>query len=109
MVGTALLCAPESGTSAPYRAALSGDRDTVVTRAFSGRPARGLRNTFIDQYDADRSTRLSSRTSSDQPASQARRRRPVTRSGSTSGPAPVFGTPPRNPAATILSGLTARP
>jgi nitronate monooxygenase len=53
MVGTVLLLAPESGTSAAYRAALAGpDRgDTVVTRAFTGRPARALRNTFIDNYD----------------------------------------------------------
>lgn len=53
MVGTVLLLAPESGTSATHRAALAGgDRgDTVVTRAFTGRPARALRNTFIDSYD----------------------------------------------------------
>jgi nitronate monooxygenase len=54
LVGTALLLAPESGTSSAHRAALAGhDRDTVVTRSFSGRPARGLRNRFIDRYDAD--------------------------------------------------------
>jgi nitronate monooxygenase len=53
LVGTALLLAPESGTSATHRAALlRRDRETVVTRAFSGRPARGLRNRFIDRYDA---------------------------------------------------------
>lgn len=53
MVGTALLLAPESATSAPHRAALlARDRETVVTRAFTGRPARGLRNRFVDAYDA---------------------------------------------------------
>jgi NAD(P)H-dependent flavin oxidoreductase YrpB (nitropropane dioxygenase family) len=53
MVGTALLLAPESGTSAAHRSALLGrDRPTVVTHAFTGRPARGLRNRFIDAYDA---------------------------------------------------------
>ena len=53
-VGTALLLAPESGTSAPYRAALAGpDRgEPVLTRAFTGRPARGLRNTLHDTYGA---------------------------------------------------------
>jgi nitronate monooxygenase len=52
MVGTALLLAPESGTSSPHRAALLGrDRDTVVTHAFTGRPARGLRNRFIETYE----------------------------------------------------------
>ena len=51
-VGTALLLAPEAGTSAPHRAALAGpDRGpTVVTRAFSGRPARAVRNTFLDTH-----------------------------------------------------------
>jgi nitronate monooxygenase len=54
MVGTALLLAPESGASSTHRSALLGrDRETVVTRAFTGRPARGLRNRFIDAYDAD--------------------------------------------------------
>jgi NAD(P)H-dependent flavin oxidoreductase YrpB (nitropropane dioxygenase family) len=53
-VGTALLLAPEAGTSAPYRAALTDPSrtETVQTRAFTGRPARGLRNAFIDRYDA---------------------------------------------------------
>jgi nitronate monooxygenase len=54
MVGTALLLADESATSAPYRAALADPArtDTVVTRAFTGRPARALRNAFTDRYDA---------------------------------------------------------
>ncbi|WP_029475643.1 NAD(P)H-dependent flavin oxidoreductase [Deinococcus frigens] len=44
--GTAFLRATEAGTSAPYRAALAAAKpgDTVLTRAFSGRTARGLRN-----------------------------------------------------------------
>ena len=43
---THLLLAPEAGTSAAHRAALQGeDRGaTIVTRAFTGRPARALRN-----------------------------------------------------------------
>ena len=53
-VGTVLLACPESGASAPYKRALvaPGERHTLVTRAFSGRPARGLRNDFTDRYDA---------------------------------------------------------
>ncbi len=49
-LGTAFLACPEAATSAPYRHALltAGRDTTVITRAFSGRPARGLRNTFID-------------------------------------------------------------
>jgi nitronate monooxygenase len=52
-LGTAFLACPESGASEAYkRAILTVKEDsTVVTRAFSGRPARGLRNAFIDQVD----------------------------------------------------------
>lgn len=49
-LGTAFLACSEAGTSEPYRNALlrcTTDR-TVVTRAYSGRAARGLRNRFID-------------------------------------------------------------
>lgn len=48
-LGTAFLACPECGASEAYkRAILSAARDTtVITRAFSGRPARGLANTFI--------------------------------------------------------------
>jgi NAD(P)H-dependent flavin oxidoreductase YrpB (nitropropane dioxygenase family) len=51
-VGTLLLRCDEAGTSATHRAALTGDRPTVLTHAFTGRPARGLRNEFIDRYEA---------------------------------------------------------
>ncbi len=52
--GTAFLDTVEAGTSAPHRRALAAarDRDSVVTRAFSGRPARGLVNAFEQQVDA---------------------------------------------------------
>jgi nitronate monooxygenase len=48
-MGTAFLACDEAGTSQPYRQAILRARgdDTVITRAFSGRPARGLRNAFI--------------------------------------------------------------
>lgn len=48
--GTAFLRAAEAGTSAPYRAALAAAKtgDTVLTRAFSGRTARGLRNAVTE-------------------------------------------------------------
>ncbi|EFG79373.1 oxidoreductase, 2-nitropropane dioxygenase family protein [Mycobacterium parascrofulaceum ATCC BAA-614] len=53
-VGTVLLRADESGASATHRAALTDPRftETVLTRAFTGRPARGLRNAFIDAHEA---------------------------------------------------------
>ncbi|WP_431954961.1 nitronate monooxygenase [Actinacidiphila sp. bgisy167] len=52
MVGTILLRADEAGTSAPHRAALADPArtETVVTRAFTGRPARALRNGFTDRH-----------------------------------------------------------
>ncbi|WP_426505133.1 nitronate monooxygenase [Dactylosporangium sp. McL0621] len=83
MVGTALLRTDESGASAVHKATLAeaatravraeaGDEsarddagdglvgtgiwstvDTVITRAFSGRPARALRNGFVDRHDGE--------------------------------------------------------
>ncbi|GAA2060176.1 NAD(P)H-dependent flavin oxidoreductase [Williamsia deligens] len=54
-VGTLLLLADEAGTSDAYRAALTDPAfdETVLTRAFSGRVARGLRNRFHDTYASD--------------------------------------------------------
>ena len=54
VVGTALLRTHESRASAPHQAALIDPAfdATVVTRAFTGRPARALRNHFTDSYDA---------------------------------------------------------
>ena len=51
-LGTAYLLATEAGTSAVHRAALGDSRftETIVTRAFTGRPARALRNAFTDQF-----------------------------------------------------------
>jgi len=53
-VGTLLVRTDESGASQTYKDAL-GDpafTDTLVTRAFTGRPARALRNRFTDRHDA---------------------------------------------------------
>ena len=48
-VGTAFLRCPESGAHPVYKAALADSRftATAITRAFSGRPARGLVNRFL--------------------------------------------------------------
>jgi nitronate monooxygenase len=52
-VGTILLLADESGASGAHRAGLADhDRETAVMRAWTGRPARGLRNAFSYAYDA---------------------------------------------------------
>lgn len=54
-VGTALLRTDEAATKPAHADALadSARTETVVTRAYSGRPARGLRNRFIDALDGD--------------------------------------------------------
>ena len=51
-LGTAFLLADEAGTHRTHRAALRDMAfpDTVVTRAFTGRYARALRNGFVDRY-----------------------------------------------------------
>ena len=52
-VGTALLLSDEAGTNAAHRAAMKNQlfSKTIVTRAFSGRYARGLENEFIRMFD----------------------------------------------------------
>ena len=53
-MGTAFLCCDESGTPPSYRHYLlhKQDRPTMLTKAFSGRVARGLENTFIRTMQA---------------------------------------------------------
>ncbi|MGL5853526.1 MAG: NAD(P)H-dependent flavin oxidoreductase [Phycicoccus sp.] len=53
-VGTLLLRTDEAGTSRTHRDALADPAftETAVTRAFTGRPARALRNGFVDRHDA---------------------------------------------------------
>ncbi|MFH4354639.1 MAG: nitronate monooxygenase [Neisseriaceae bacterium] len=50
-VGTLFLTAHEAGTNEVHKNALLKGHytDTAVTRAFTGRPARGLKNSFINQ------------------------------------------------------------
>ena len=52
-LGTAFLVCDESGAPEAYKKALLAAKEdtTVITRVYSGRPARGLRNTFIDMAD----------------------------------------------------------
>jgi nitronate monooxygenase len=50
-IGTAFLGCPEATVSGHYREALhrAADEDTRLTRVFTGRPARALRNRLIDE------------------------------------------------------------
>lgn len=53
-LGSAFLCTEESGANPVYKQALLSDEfsETTLTRAFSGRLARGLKNDFISKYDS---------------------------------------------------------
>jgi nitronate monooxygenase len=53
--GTAFMLAPEAGTSAAHRDAMRLATPTALTRAFTGRLARGIRNRFmLEHLDAPR-------------------------------------------------------
>ena len=52
-VGSALMLTPEAGTSEPHRAALARSGPTRLTRAFSGRQARGIVNRFMREHDGE--------------------------------------------------------
>ena len=51
-MGTRFLLARESGAHPAYRRRLlaATEEDTIITRVFTGRPARGLRNRFVEEY-----------------------------------------------------------
>lgn len=53
-VGTLLLRTDESGASQTHKNALADPAftETAITHAFTGRPARGLHNGFIDRHEA---------------------------------------------------------
>ena len=51
-IGTAFMLCPEAGTNPAHRDALRSDAETSLTRAFTGRLARGIRNGFMREHDA---------------------------------------------------------
>jgi nitronate monooxygenase len=50
-IGSALMLAEEAGTSEPHRRTLRGQAPTRLTRAFTGRRARGIVNRFMLEHD----------------------------------------------------------
>ena len=52
LLGTRFMVARESGTFEAYRDRMfeANETDTVITRSFTGRPARAIRNQFIKEY-----------------------------------------------------------
>nr|WP_176872815.1 nitronate monooxygenase [Paenibacillus sp. CF095] len=55
-MGTRFLTSTESGAHPVYKRALleSTEESTVITNAFSGRPARVIRNTFVQHWETSR-------------------------------------------------------
>jgi nitronate monooxygenase len=51
-LGTAFMLCPEAGTNESHRLALTRPGATAITRAFSGRRARGIVNRFMRDHDA---------------------------------------------------------
>jgi nitronate monooxygenase len=49
-IGTAFLLCPEAGTSEPHRRAVAAGGETAITRAFTGRRARGIVNAFMRRH-----------------------------------------------------------
>lgn len=55
-LGTAFLTVKESGAHPVYKKELlaSTEESTVITKVFSGRPARGIKNTFIEEFEKNK-------------------------------------------------------
>ena len=52
-LGTAFMRCPEAGTSPAHQAALAAPAPTRLTRAFTGRQARGIVNRFLSEHSDD--------------------------------------------------------
>jgi nitronate monooxygenase len=50
-IGTALMLSPEAGTTSAQRRLFGEHRPTRLTRAFTGRLARGIVNRFMEEHD----------------------------------------------------------
>jgi nitronate monooxygenase len=50
-LGTAFMLCPEAGTSPAHREAIAAEGETALTRAFTGRTARGIVNRFMQEHD----------------------------------------------------------
>jgi nitronate monooxygenase len=51
-LGSAFMLCPEAATNPAHRAALTHEAPTALTRAFSGRMARGIENGFMREHPA---------------------------------------------------------
>jgi nitronate monooxygenase len=51
-IGTAFMLCPEAGTAPAHRAAIAAPGETALTRAFTGRLARGIVNRWMREHEA---------------------------------------------------------
>jgi nitronate monooxygenase len=51
-IGTAFMLCPEAATAPAHRDAIAAPGDTALTRAFTGRTARGIVNRWLREHDA---------------------------------------------------------
>ena len=77
-LGTAFMLCDEAATAPAHRDAIAGDGDTALTRAFTGRSARGIVNRWMREHEADAPQRLPGRPPPDRedPRRRARAGRP---------------------------------
>ena len=52
-IGTAFMLCPEAATAPAHREAIAAPGTTALTRAFTGRTARGIVNRWLREHDAD--------------------------------------------------------
>jgi nitronate monooxygenase len=52
-LGTAFMLCPEAATAPAHREAIAGEGDTALTRAFTGRTARGIANRWMREHGSD--------------------------------------------------------
>ena len=52
-LGTAFMLCPEAATAPAHREAIAGDGDTALTRAFTGRTARGVVNRWMREHGSE--------------------------------------------------------
>ena len=64
-LGTAFMLCDEAATAPAHREAIAADGDTALTRAFTGRSARGIVNRWMREHEADAPQRVSGRASPD--------------------------------------------
>src|SRR5215210_561180 len=95
-LGTAFMLTPEAGTSPAHRAAIARPGETGLTRAFTGRTARGILNRFQREHSGC-AVRVPGGSPSHRPHASRRTASVVTSRAFTSGRARRMNSPARGP------------